>query len=94
MYDVPETVASKLPHLPDSPGVYLWKDREGRVLYVGRLAKGTSITRELLIPLSPQAAMALRGATIDLSIELRDAHATAPATPIRFQGAVLGDAPR
>lgn len=67
---------------------------DGRVLYIGHLAKGATITRELLIPLSPQAAMALRGATIELSIELRDAHGTAPPAPIRFQGAVLGDAPR
>jgi hypothetical protein len=67
---------------------------DGRVLYIGHLAKGTSLTRELLVPLSPQAAMALRGASIELSIELRDAHGTAPSTPIRFQGAVLGDAPR
>ncbi len=35
----PEAVASKLPHLPDSPGVYLWKDAQGTVLYVGK-AKG------------------------------------------------------
>jgi excinuclease ABC subunit C len=32
----PEAVAAKLPHLPDSPGVYLWKDAEGEVLYVGK----------------------------------------------------------
>jgi excinuclease ABC subunit C len=33
---VPESVAAKLPHLPESPGVYLWKDAEGGVLYVGK----------------------------------------------------------
>ncbi|MFL5581326.1 MAG: excinuclease ABC subunit UvrC [Gemmatimonadaceae bacterium] len=33
---VPEPVAAKLQHLPDSPGVYLWKDEEGAVLYVGK----------------------------------------------------------
>ena len=32
----PEAVAAKLPHLPESPGVYLWKDAEGAVLYVGK----------------------------------------------------------
>jgi excinuclease ABC subunit C len=36
MREVPASVASKLVHLPDSPGVYLWKDREGTVLYVGK----------------------------------------------------------
>ncbi len=33
---MPASVAQKLPHLPESPGVYLWKDEEGKVLYVGK----------------------------------------------------------
>jgi excinuclease ABC subunit C len=33
---MPAMVAQKLPHLPESPGVYLWKDDEGKVLYVGK----------------------------------------------------------
>jgi excinuclease ABC subunit C len=36
MISIPESVAQKLPHLPDTPGVYLWKGREGEVLYVGK----------------------------------------------------------
>jgi len=36
MIVVPDKVASKLPHLPDSPGVYLWKDEQGETLYVGK----------------------------------------------------------
>ena len=36
MMTPPEAVAAKLPHLPESPGVYLWKDAEGKVLYVGK----------------------------------------------------------
>jgi excinuclease ABC subunit C len=31
-----ETITAKLPHLPDTPGCYLFKDRAGKVLYVGK----------------------------------------------------------
>ncbi len=55
---------------------------DGRMIYVGHLARDQGAARELLIPLSPAAGAALRGTTVDLSIELRDAHGTAPATPI------------
>ena len=36
MIEAPETVALKISHLPESPGVYLWKDGAGKVLYVGK----------------------------------------------------------
>src|SRR5688572_1189808 len=36
MPDAPERVAQKLAHLPDTPGVYLWKDAAGTILYVGK----------------------------------------------------------
>src|SRR5437764_7712080 len=36
MLPVPDAVAAKLPHLPDGPGVYLWKGRDGSTLYVGK----------------------------------------------------------
>ena len=64
---------------------------DGRMIYVGRLARGAAVSRELAIPVSPRAAAALRGQVIELSIELRDAHRTAPSTPVRFRGP-LGDA--
>ena len=36
MVTLPAAVLDKIPHLPDSPGVYLWKDADGNVLYVGK----------------------------------------------------------
>ena len=36
---IPQELARKLDSLPDGPGVYLWKDRAGEVLYVGKAAK-------------------------------------------------------
>lgn len=59
---------------------------DGRVLYIGAMPKGATITRELAIPVSPIAATALHGATVDIALELRDAHRTAPATPVRYRG--------
>jgi excinuclease ABC subunit C len=45
MLAVPEAIAVKLPHLPDSPGVYLWKDADGAVLYVGKAKRLRSRVR-------------------------------------------------
>jgi hypothetical protein len=66
---------------------------DGRMIYIGHLAKGAATSSELVIPLSRTAAAALRNTTIELSVELRDAHGTAPTTALRFRGP-LGDASR
>lgn len=42
---VPDFVAAKLPHLPETPGVYLWKDQAGTVLYVGKAKRLRSRVR-------------------------------------------------
>jgi excinuclease ABC subunit C len=41
-------ITSKLPHLPESPGVYLWKDADGVVLYVGKAKRLRSRVRSYL----------------------------------------------
>jgi excinuclease ABC subunit C len=36
MEKVPEAIEKKLHLLPDQPGIYLWKDADGEVIYVGK----------------------------------------------------------
>ncbi|MFL5487747.1 MAG: excinuclease ABC subunit UvrC [Gemmatimonadaceae bacterium] len=45
MLPVPDAVATKLAHLPDGPGVYLWKGRDGSTLYVGKAKRLRSRVR-------------------------------------------------
>src|SRR3954469_17369391 len=42
---VPATILDKIPHLPESPGVYLWRDAQGKVLYVGKASRLRSRVR-------------------------------------------------
>jgi excinuclease ABC subunit C len=42
---VPDSVLDKIPHLPESPGVYLWRDPDGTVLYVGKAKRLRSRVR-------------------------------------------------
>jgi excinuclease ABC subunit C len=42
---VPEAIRRKLDTLPDVPGVYLWKDSAGEVIYVGKAKKLSSRVR-------------------------------------------------
>ena len=43
--ELPETLQRKLDTLTDQPGVYLWKDAEGNVLYVGKAKRLRSRVR-------------------------------------------------
>ena len=42
---VPDAILEKIPHLPESPGVYLWRDAGGKVLYVGKAKRLRSRVR-------------------------------------------------
>jgi excinuclease ABC subunit C len=43
--DLPDQLQRKLATLPDTPGVYLWKDAEGNILYVGKAKRLSSRVR-------------------------------------------------
>ncbi|MGH7632706.1 MAG: GIY-YIG nuclease family protein, partial [Gemmatimonadaceae bacterium] len=43
--DTSDALAQKIAHLPESPGVYLWKDAGGVVLYVGKAKRLRSRVR-------------------------------------------------
>ncbi|MDP9201299.1 MAG: excinuclease ABC subunit UvrC [Gemmatimonadota bacterium] len=45
MLPVPDAIAAKLPHLPEGPGVYMWKGRDGTTLYIGKAKRLRSRVR-------------------------------------------------
>ena len=45
MFVAADAILDKLPHLPESPGVYLWRDADGIVLYVGKAKRLRSRVR-------------------------------------------------
>ena len=40
-----EPLLERISHLPESPGVYLWRDASGTVLYVGKAKRLRSRVR-------------------------------------------------
>lgn len=61
-----EALAKKLQALPDAPGVYLWKNADGNVLYVGKAKRLRQRVRSYLggnHSLSPKNQMLLRSLT-------------------------------
>ena len=59
MQQMPDAIASKLAHLPETPGVYLWKGADGTVLYVGKAKRLRPRVRSYYAdqPQSPKTAM-------------------------------------
>ncbi len=75
---MPEAVAAKVPHLPESPGVYLWKDAIGTILYVGKAKRLRSRVRSYFAQdlVSPRiVAMVRRVADVETLVVPTEAHA-------------------
>ena len=74
-----ELIARKIAHLPESPGVYLWKDVEGTVLYVGKAKRLRSRVRSYLAVDAADslktAALVRQLADVDTIVVPSEAHA-------------------
>jgi excinuclease ABC subunit C len=74
-----EQIARKIATLPESPGVYLWKDAEGTVLYVGKAKRLRSRVRSYLAADAADslktAALVRQLADVDTIVVPSEAHA-------------------
>jgi excinuclease ABC subunit C len=79
MLAVADAIAAKLPHLPESPGVYLWKDAEGVVLYVGKAKRLRSRVRSYFasdhLESVKTRALMRQAADVDTIVVPTEAHA-------------------
>ena len=79
MLAVADAIAAKLPHLPESPGVYLWKDGEGVVLYVGKAKRLRSRVRSYFatdhLESVKTRALMRQAADVDTIVVPTEAHA-------------------
>ena len=76
---VSASILEKIPHLPDSPGVYLWRDADGNVLYVGKAKRLRSrvrsyATNDHLDSVKTRALMQ-QSAALDTIVVPSEAHA-------------------
>ena len=76
---VPDSILEKIPHLPESPGVYLWRDREGTVLYVGKAKRLRSRVRSYVAADHEESiktrALMLAAAGLETIVVPSEAHA-------------------
>ena len=77
--DVPREILDKIPHLPESPGVYLWKDADGKVLYVGKAKRLRSRVRSYVATDHRESlktrALMQQAAALDSIVVPTEAHA-------------------
>jgi excinuclease ABC subunit C len=79
MVAVADAILEKIPHLPESPGVYLWRDADGTVLYVGKAKRLRSRVRsyvnsDQLTSIKTRALMQ-QAAALDTIVVPSEAHA-------------------
>jgi len=76
---MPAAIEAKLPHLPETPGVYLWRDGAGTVLYVGKAKRLRSRVRSYVAAthtLTPKTRALMRAAVdVDTIVVPTEAHA-------------------
>ena len=74
-----DSILEKIPHLPESPGVYLWRDADGTVLYVGKAKRLRSRVRSYVNPdqLTSVRTLALmqQASSLDTIVVPSEAHA-------------------
>ena len=75
----PAEILDKIPHLPESPGVYLWKDADGKVLYVGKAKRLRSRVRSYVATDHRESlktrALMQQAAALDSIVVPTEAHA-------------------
>lgn len=79
MSETTDLIARKIATLPDTPGVYLWKDAEGKTLYVGKAKRLRSRVRSYLqsdhIASVKTQALMRKVADVDTIVVPSEAHA-------------------
>jgi excinuclease ABC subunit C len=77
--EYPAEILDKIPHLPESAGVYLWKDADGKVLYVGKAKRLRSRVRSYVATDHRESlktrALMQQAAALDTIVVPTEAHA-------------------